>query len=305
MNRRLAVGLFLLLGVLWGSSFVIIDIGLSFFPPVLFAALRYYIAGCAILGFAIGTTEYWKPRTSTDGIAILIVGTLIIAGHHAFLYIGEQYISGAVAAVIISLGPVLTALFAGVVLGERLTWVAGVGFGFGILGVSLVADPNPKQLFSTDVSGAAIVLVASACFALGSVLTRPLTTRMPPRSLQAWGMLFGAPLLHVFSIFRGESMGNVNWTSTAAGSLIYLGLVSGAVAFLIYFELLDELGPMEINLIGYLEPVAATLISWMVLGQLISPLTSAGFIAIFLGFTCIKRHALKQWVLSLRQTSIR
>ncbi len=270
---------------------------------MLFAALRYYIAGFVILLFAATTIEYWKPQTLPDVAVIVVVGVFIIAGHHALLYIGQQYISGAVAAVIISLGPVLTALFAGVILGERLTWLAGIGFGFGILGVSLVADPDPGQILSANVTGTAIVLLSSACFALGSVLTRPLNTQMPPRSLQAWGMLFGAPLLHITSLVRGESMGLIEWTSISAGSLLYLGLVSGAVAFLIYFKLLDELGPMEINLIGYLEPVVAALISWALLDQLISPLTAIGFITIFIGFTCIKRRALIQMILSLRHKS--
>lgn len=291
--------MFVLLGFLWGSSFVTIDLGLRFFPPVLFAALRYYIAGAAVFGVALLTTDYWRPRTRNDAVVVAVVGSLMIGGHHAFLYLGQEYVSGPVAAVVISLGPVLTAVFAGVLLGDRLTRLGVVGFALGILGVSLVARPNPDQLLSSDVTGIAIVFVASVCFALGAVLTRPFDSGLPARSVQAWGMLVGAPLLHAVSVARGETFAAIEWTPAATASLVYLALVAGAAAFLIYFALLDRLGPTEINLIGYLEPVAATLISWAVLGELVDPLTAAGLVTIFVGFACIKRRALSDLAASV------
>lgn len=292
--------MFLLLGLLWGSSFVTIDIGLEFFPPVLFAAIRYYIAGVVVLGFAVWTTDHWRPRTRDDWAVAILVGALMIAGHHALLYIGQQYIPGAVAAVVISLSPLLTAVFSVFLLDDRLTGLGIVGFALGIVGVSLVAQPNPDKLFSANVRGIAIVFVAAAVFALGSVLTRPFETDLPARSVQAWGMLVGAPILHGASLARGETFAAIEWTPTATVSLIYLALVCGAGAFLIYFELLDLLGPTEINLIGYLEPGAATLLSWLLLDQLIDPLTAAGFVAIFAGFACIKRQALADLVSGVR-----
>ncbi|WP_158058340.1 DMT family transporter [Halorussus halophilus] len=300
MRDRTVAAMFLLLGLLWGSSFVTIDVGLEFFPPVLFAALRYYVAGLVVLGFAVWTTDRWRPRTRADWTVAVLVGALMIAGHHALLYIGQQYVSGPVAAVVISLSPLLTAVFSVFLLDERLTGLGVVGFALGLLGVSLVAQPNPDKILSANVRGIAIVFVAAAVFALGSVLTRPLESNLPARSVQAWGMLVGAPILHFASLARGETFAAIQWTPTATASLVYLALVCGAGAFLIYFELLDLLGPTEINLIGYLEPVAATLLSWVLLGQLVDPLTAAGFVVIFSGFACIKRRALADLVSGVR-----
>jgi len=116
---------------------------------------------------------------------------------------------------------------------------------------------------------------------------------MPVQSLQAWAMLIGAPLLHAAAIARGESMVAIAWTPVAVGTLAYLGLVARAVAFLIYFELLDRLGAAEINLIGYLEPVAATGLSYLLLDSLIDLPIVAGFVAIFVGFALIKRGAIR------------
>jgi drug/metabolite transporter (DMT)-like permease len=296
MSRATTTGLFLLLGVLWGGSFVAIEVGLAAFPPLLFAAFRFYIAGAAILGYAVVSTDHWRPGGYDELVAIGVTGLLLIAGAHVFLYLRIPFTSGAVAAIIISFSPILTAVFASLLLDERLTAVGVVGFACGLVGIGLISQPDPANLLSANVIGTGLVFVSATFWALGAVLTRSLRTDMPVQSLQAWAMLIGAPLLHVTGILRGESLAAVAWTPVTTWSLAYLGLVAGAVAFLIYFELLDRLGAAEINLIGYLEPVAATAISFLLLGRLIDVPAVAGFVAIFVGFALIKRDAIRELV---------
>jgi drug/metabolite transporter (DMT)-like permease len=299
MSRLSTTGLFLLLGLLWGASFVAIEVGLTDFPALLFAALRFYIAGVAVLGYALVSTDRWRPRRPEEWLVTAIAGVLMIAGHHVLLYLGVPYISGAVAAVVISFSPILTAVFASLLLDDWLTGIDVVGFGLGLLGIALISRPDPSDLLSASVIGVGLVFAAAVLWALGTVLTRPIRTDLPVQSLQAWAMLIGAPLLHAVAFARGESLRAVAWTPGAALSLAYLGVVAGALSFLIYFELLDRLGPAEINLIGYLEPVAAAAVSYLLLGSLIGPNTVAGFLAIFVGFALVKRGALREVAASL------
>lgn len=308
MSQRLLVGAFLLLGTLWGSSFVAIDIGLGYFPPIEFAALRYLIAGVVVLGYAWFSTPQWRPQSGREWLRSGVAGVFLICGHHAFLYLGQEHVSGPIAAVTVSLGPVLTVLFAAGVLGDRVTLLDVVGFALGFLGVFFVAQPgvsghagqslrtrvlalDPGALFSGDGVGVGMVFLGAVCFALGAVLIQPIETSLPARTVQAWAMLIGSSLLFVTGIVRGESLSAIQWTPTAGLSLVYLGVVTGAGAFLLYFELLDRLGPTQINLIGYFEPVSATVLSWLVLGELIDPLTGLGFCVILAGFVCIKRRS--------------
>ncbi|UPM43388.1 DMT family transporter [Halocatena salina] len=306
--RRQLVGAFLLLGTLWGSSFVAIDIGLGYFPPIEFAALRYLIAGVVVLGYAWYSTPQWYPRSHREWLVAGIAGSFLIGGHHAFLYLGQQHVSGPIAAVIVSLGPVLTALFAAGLLDNQVTSMDFVGFALGFLGVFFVAQPgvpegvgqslavrflalDPGALLTGDGIGVATVFLGAVCFALGAVLTQPIETSLPPRTVQAWAMLIGSALLFVAGLVRGESLAAIQWTPIAGISLVYLGIVTGAGAFLLYFELLDRIGPTQINLIGYLEPVSATVLSWLLLGDLIDPLTACGFFTILAGFVCIQRRS--------------
>ncbi|WP_456071281.1 DMT family transporter [Haladaptatus caseinilyticus] len=298
--------LFVLLAGFWGASFVGIDVGLHHFPPILFAALRYDMAGLAILGYAIVTTDRWKPKSRADVLAILAIGVFIIAGHHGFLYLGQQHVPGALAAVIISLSPVLTAVFASAMFAdEHITPLGILGFAFGVAGVAIVADPNPENLLSVGVVGISLVFLGGVSFALGSVLTQPLDSELSLPALQGWAMIVGSALLHALSTARGESHTTINWSIPAVVSLLYLVLISGVVAFLLYFHLLDEIGPTELNLVAYLEPVVATLLSWALLGELVATTTLVGFGAIFAGFALLKRDALFAVVRSLSPTARR
>jgi len=284
--------LFVLVATLWGGSFVAIEVGLHYFPPLLFAGVRYSIAGAIILGYAAFAADRWRPVGPDEWLSIGVVGAFIIAGHHAFVYLGELYVSGAIASIVISLSPVMTAVFAALVLGRRLSTAEVVGFVVGLVGVLIVADFDPTTAASASAVGVGLVFLSVVCFALGGVLLRPLRTDLPVAPLQGWAMVGGSGALYAVGALRGESLGAVQWTSTAIASLTYLTLLSGAVAFLIYFALLDRVGPTQLNLVGYLEPVMATLFGWVLLGDLLDPTTAAGFGAIFLGFALVKRRAL-------------
>ena len=210
-TRQLAVA-FVTLGTLWGSSFVAIDLGLPYFPPLEFAGLRFLIAGVVILAYAWLTTPRWRPRGRREWLLAGVAGAFLIGGHHSFLYLGQQYLNGAVAAIVVSLGPVLTALFAVAILDAHLSALDGLGFAFGLFGVLLVAQPgiaeesslplgeriaalDPGALLAGDMTGIVLVFLAAASFALGGVLTRTIETTLPMRTVQAWAMLIGAALL--------------------------------------------------------------------------------------------------------------
>jgi len=291
--------LFVLLGAMWGTSFVAIELGLPYFPPVLFASLRYYLAGAIILGYAALTVDRWYPETRGDLLVTGLAGGFMIAGHHAFLYVGQQHVPGAIASIVVSLSPILTAVFASLVVAEeRLTPLRMVGLLFGLLGVVVIADPSATTAADANLLGLGLVFLSAVSFAAGSVLTQPFETRLPARSTQAWAMLVGAALLHAVSAGRNETIAAVDWTPAALASLGYLTIVSGVLAFTLYFELLDTVGPAELNLVGYLEPVVATLLSWALLGHLVETSTVVGFVAIFVGFALVKRRALVDFALS-------
>ena len=291
--RHRNLWLFLLLAAVWGTAFVAIKAGLAFFPPVLFAALRYDVAGLVMLAYAAYAADRWRPETAGEWRLVAIGGLFLIAGYHAFLFVGQQYTTSAAAAVIVALNPVLTTGFArGLLPGERLAPAGLLGLVLGLAGVVVLARPDATTLLGGGMTGELLVLAAVSTFALGSVLTRRDDATLPVETMQSWSMLVGAVAMHAASPLVGESLASVRWTPGAVASLGYLALAASALGFLIYFDLLERLGPVEINLVSYVVPLFAAAVGWLLLAEVVTAATVVGFVLILLGFGLIKREEL-------------
>ncbi|MFB6085624.1 MAG: DMT family transporter [Halodesulfurarchaeum sp.] len=295
MSRVRSVLSWLFLSAIWGTAFMAIKAGLESFAeaPVLFAALRYDLAGVLMLGYALLAVDRWRPKTRAEWLLSIVGGVFMIAGYHAFLFVGELSTTSAVAAVVVSLSPILTTGFARVMLPGRALSTTGIlGLTLGLLGVVIIAQPNLGSLLETATVGEFLVFMAAVSFALGSVLATTFEASLPIETMEAWSMVIGALLLHAISFGLGEGAGTVTWSLEGLAALGYLAIVSSALGFLIYFDLLDRLGPVEINLVSYAAPIWAALSGWVVLGESVSLRTGAGFLIILAGFWLIKREAI-------------
>jgi drug/metabolite transporter (DMT)-like permease len=228
----------------------------------------------------------------------------LIAGYHVLLFVGETdpAVTSAAAAVIVSLSPVLTAGFARLFLPEeRLTAVGTAGLLLGLVGVVVLTRPNPNDLLAGGAAAKLLVFGAATAFALGSVLARRLDATMPIETMEAWSMVGGALVMHAVSAALGESVATVVWTVESVAALGYLSLAASALGFLIYFDLLDRLGPVEINLVSYVAPVFAALAGWLVLAEVPTIHTAVGFLLILTGFVLLKRRAIRDELPTVRR----
>ncbi len=303
MSQYRTIGLFLTLAAVWGSAFVAISAGLAHYPPVLFAALRYDIAALFMLGYAAYATDSWRPHGQTEWTTVLVGAVFLIAAYHAFLFIGQQHTTAATAAIVVSLSPVLTTGFArALVPSDALSPIGVLGVLVGFVGVGVIAQPDPSNLLATDVVAVGLVFCAAASFAFGSVLTRRLDAGLPIETMEAWSMLGGALLMHLVSAGLGEPIEPAAWTHPEAiAALAYLALVASAIGFLLYFDLLERLGAVEINMVSYVAPIFAAIVGWLYLGEAIDAQTIGGFALIAVGFVLVKRRALRKEVRSVRR----
>jgi drug/metabolite transporter (DMT)-like permease len=304
VSRYRSVALFVALAAIWGSAFLAIKVGVEVIPPVLFAALRYDIAGVIMLAYAAWRVDHWIPQGRGEWAMVTAGATLMIAAYHAFLFVGETdpAVSSAAAAVIVALSPVLTTGFTRVFIpDEPVTAATVAGTLFSLVGVAVLVRPDPANLLAGGVVAKTLVFLAAASFALGSVLTKVPDADLPIETMEAWSMLGGALIMHVASLAIGETQTfGVAWTPTALLALAYLALAGSAVGFLLYFHLLDLLGPIEINMVSYVAPIFAALAGWAVRGEVPTIYTAIGFVIIFAGFALVKRRALRGEIDSLR-----
>jgi len=249
-----------------------------------------------MLAYAAYAVDDPVPRGRDQWTEVAVGAVFIIAGYHVLLFVGETdpAVTSAIAAVIVSLSPVLTTGFARAILPtERLTAVGAFGLLVGLAGAVILANPDPANLTGGGTVAKLLVLAAAASFALGSVLTRASDADLRIETMEAWSMLLGAGLAHLLAIAVGESVADAVWTTESLLALGYLAVVASGVGFLIYFDLLDRLGPIEINLVSYVAPVFAAAVGWLVLSEGITATTVVGFLVICVGFTIVKRDAIR------------
>ena len=289
-------GLFLLLSILWGAAFMAIKAGLAYIPPVLFAGFRYDIAGVVMLGYAAYATDNWRPKSRNDWTTVAIGAVLIIALYNAFLFVGQQGVTSGVAAILVALNPILATGFSRLFLPEeRLSSIGVVGLLLGIVGVRLVARPNPTNLLSSDFVASGFVLLAAVCVALGSVTVQRTDSTVSTEGMVAWSNALGAVILHLISAgLPSESVSSVTVSIEALSAILYLAVFASAIGYFIYFDLLDRLGAIEINLVSYAAPVFAAASGWLVLGETLDLLSVVGFFGIFGGFLLLKRDAIRE-----------
>lgn len=290
--------LFALLALIWGTSYVAIDAGLATLPPALFAALRYDVAGAVMLAYAAATANRWRPRGRGDWQAVAVGGGLVIAVHYATLFAGQRYVGSGTAAVVLSTAPVLTPAFAWVLLGDRLGGRGVAGSLLGLVGVVVVASPDPAGFDPATLRGVGLLFVSAASFALGAVLLERTDASLPLVPAQAWAMVVGAGLLHLISVGLGEPQ-TVAPTPTAALAVAYLGLAGSAAGLLVYFDLQSRLGPSEVSLVNYVVPVVAAVAGWLAFGQSLPATTVAGFGLVFAGFLTLKWGAVAPRVVAV------
>ncbi|WP_226007661.1 DMT family transporter [Natrinema salinisoli] len=288
VSSRIAV-FFALSSLLFGGTFVAAKAGLAYFPPLLFVAFRFDVAAVVMLAY-VGLTSSRSellPRTRGDVGAILATGVLAIGLTNALLFVGQQYVTSAVASIIYSLNPIMTPVFAAAILSdERLSPRGAAGMGLGLLGVGLVVSPDPANLLGGAV-GKGILFVGAVAAALGAVLIRRADSDLSSTVRVAWGLPFAAALSHLLSWSGGESMAAISWTTEAVLALVYVSIFAGVVAYIAYFGLIDAAGAIHANLIFYVVPVVSTLGGWALLGETIDALAIAGFLTIFAGFAVL------------------
>lgn len=303
--RHRTTAVFLLVSAVWGTAFTATKVGLRSLPPTLFAAVRFTVAAALLFALASARYDRLRPQSRAEWIPILTGGVFTIGVHHAFLFTGQQYVPSAVAAVLLGLVPVVTpALTRLTASTERLTPVGAVGVALGFVGVVVIADPDPSNLLGSDVRGVVLVLASAVAFALGAVLTHDAKSTLPLVPTQAWMMLVGAVFLHLTAFaLPWESYADATWTLSALAALAYLSVVTGAGGFLLYFWLLDRIGPVEASLLEYVVPAFAAIAGWVALGETLDTATVAGFATIFVGFVLVKRETIRAELRRMRAGS--
>ncbi len=282
-----------LLGVIWGSSYLFIKVAVAGVPPVTLVAGRL-VVGAAVLVLALR----WRGlRLARGGRAWLHVAVQALVGIvFPFLLIawGEERIDSSLASILNATTPFFTLLFAVAALrSERLGLGRVAGLALGFAGVAVLTGKGLADLGSGSAQGEIALLLSSVCYGLGFAYARRFL-RGDPITLAASQSLVAAAVVVPLALVAGDP-GATRLDAERLGAWLALGVLSSGVAYILYYRLIAAVGATTASFSTYLMPIVGLLWGWLLLGEPLGPRTLAGVALILIGLVVasLRRPALR------------
>lgn len=249
----------------WATTYLVTSEMLPPGRPFLAGAVRALPAGLLLVAITRQLPRgVWWWRS-------LVLGALNIGGFFALLFVAAYRLPGGVASAVGALQPLLVALLAVVVLGQRLTARTVVAATMGVAGVSLLVLRSKTGL---DTVGVLAALGAAVSMSVGVILTKRWVSPASLLATTGWQLTAGGLLLVPVALATEGLPSHVTGENLAGYA--YLALVGSVLGYTLWFRGLRALPPTDVTFLGLLNPVVAAGLGWLVLGQTLTPLQALG-----------------------------
>jgi len=274
---------------LWGLAFPLIQEGLVDFSPVLLGFVRFLLASVLMLGviaikYPLGRIVQaikaeWKP--------LLILGLLYVAIPNVAQNLGLQHGTSSIASVIQSSGPVMTLVFAVLLLKEGLTRMKTIGTIVALTGTILLVASGGTSLKNQDFVSNVLILISATSYGLAWVSAKNMIARNPPVLVIGLSLLFGTALLGIAVPFEQGLRMEFNQHSIL--NIAVLGFLCAGVSSVLYLSSLEHEEVSRMAFFIYLMPVFATLFAWAIRGEGVATWTAFCGLVIVAGIAIANR----------------
>lgn len=275
-----------LLGTIWGSSYLLIKVAVAGIPPLPLVAGRLVLGALTLLAaLAVNKTRLpRRPATWAHVTVMALTGNIV-----PFLLIawGEQHIDSGIAAVLNATTPFFAVLLAVFVFrSERFSLAKVIGLTLGFGGVFVLSGTDLATLASASAQGQLAVLLSSACYGLGFAYARA-RLRGEPLSLSAAQILVASALLTPPAALLTDPA-TLDLTTARVTAWIALGVVSSGLAYILYYRLIAQVGAVNASLSTYVMPPVAVALGWLLLDEAIGWRMLVGVAAILAGLAVVQ-----------------
>ena len=275
MSKRGAI-LFLSLGLIWGIPYLLIKVSVEYLSPEVIIFLRVFLAAMILMPVVIKRSYLRQLKGHWKWVFVFAI--VEIAFPFGALTFAEIKLSSSMTGLLIAAVPIISAIFAWRLgIDDRITGNRVLGLAIGIVGVaSLVGlDVTGSELFSVALLGITVV-----GYALGPIIVSQKLSQVPALAAIAMAMVINSVIYAPLAFFSRptESVPVNVWLAVAV-----LGAVCTALAFLLFFSLVAEVGPARTTVITYINPAVAVILGVLVLSEPITLGLIIGFPLILLG----------------------
>ncbi len=272
--------------LLWSSAFAAAKVALIDCPPLLLVTARCLLAGGLTLAIAAARPGAWRVSRRDFGVLILL-GLANNALYLGLNHLAMRSVAAGVTALIASANPVLTAVLASAVLGERMTWRKAIGLGLGVLGVAVIVQ-HRIAIGADPPVGIAFAVAALVALVIGAILFK----RLKPSG----GLWIGNGIQNLVAgvavapfAFAFESVSDVEPTWRLLWAVAYSVVFVSILAYVIWFHLITVIGPSAASAYHFLMPPLGVFFGWALLAEHVELSDLIGIIPIIIGIYLVTR----------------
>lgn len=275
-----------LLGLIWGSSFLFIKVGVAEVSPA------WLVAGRLIAGtlFLLAVLRWRKESLPDRRLWPALAVTTFFNSTFPFLLIawGEQWVASGLAAILNATTPLFSVVIASSVGDERISWQKVGGILIGFVGVIILIGADLQEITQHTLGEVAIV-VASASYAVGALFARRWLQGSRAVPLATGQLLLGVLMITPLALPPANRPA-IMPSLPAIGSIAALGLFGSGLAYVLYYRLISTVGATRTLIVTYIIPVTALLWGWLLLDETLTIKTLAGMGLIISGILLVNRE---------------
>lgn len=260
--------LLLILGLMWGTSYAFIKLGVETLPTFTLIATRLLI-GFVLLAIVVAVAREPLPRNPRIYLNLLVMSVINIVIPFTLITSAERSVDSAIAAIINGAVPLFVILLAGLVFpDEPITLNRLFGLLVGYAGVIVIVLPGLASSTGSEISGELALLGSTISYGIGAVYARAKMRGLRPMIPAVFQVLFAFLIISVLA-FVNERPLEVAWNTNAIIAVTWLGIFGSGFAYLANFRLLSRIGATRTSILAYFLPIVGIVTGALMFGETI------------------------------------
>lgn len=280
-SRAALFGGYALMCLMWGSTWIMIKIGVSSAPPLTALGLRFLLAA-AIGGVILRLRRARIPRTRRFFTLCVFLGLVHQGAGYVLVYWAEQFIDSGLTAVLYSTMPLAVAVLSRAMLGDPLTPPRIAGILAGIAGVWLVFSDTARLGGADATLGVVAVLASVLCAGTSSVVVKKYASEYDSLTMLFLPILIAGTLVTAAALLI-ERSNPLHYSMGTWGTIVYLAAVGSVGAFTLFYWVVKRLDVTVVSYQTFIIPVIAVLLGWLFLDERVTTRIGLGALVIFVG----------------------
>jgi len=288
--------------IIWGTTYLAIRVGVEHIPPMIFAGVRWIIAGSIFITLLKFLGKSFPDKK--DILHIGIMGVAMLGFGNGLVVVGEQYISSGLAALLITTVPFWVVGMETISSkGPKINLKILLGLFIGIIGISLIFGSDWEDLFNIKyLLGVLSIFGAVVAWSFGTVYSKYRKVKAHPLVSASIQMLIAGFIQLILGTLLGEFQ-EISFHASGMFALIYLIIFGSIFGYGSYIYAIEHLPLSLVSTYAYINPVIAVFLGWLVLDEKLNLMIGVGAAIIILGVILVKQGVKKKAAQEISQAA--